>query len=686
VLAATVAASAAYFIVPPAKYSAKGTLHVSSTPPRIVLQIKESIPEYGSYQRTQLAMLRSRLVLSAALREDSVNKLKSTMATPNFDPVEWLGKEISAEFVNGSEVLQVGMSGDNPAELQALVNAVIKAYMAEVVDFETKQRRDRYETIKSNLTTYEEKLKEKRKELRQLTETVGSDDKKTLATIQQHELERLGRAEEELGRVRTELRAAQVEYEVLTGAEVSSASPVTLAMVQAEVERDQTIEALVERVAKARKGMEDAARFARSPSDQAILKHQRDWQSALATLAEKRKRLYPIIERQLKERLSSDRGSEIALLSSRIKVLEKIERVDAAEVKRLEANGRQIGRAAVDVSSIQEEIRTAEDVARTLAAEVEALNVELQAPPRIRVLEEAELPRTKDELRPLRTAGLAGGAAFVLTLAAVSFVEFRSRRVDNEDEVVRGLGVKLVGALPLLPSGGRPLDPDDPRSQKWQSLLAESVDAARTAVLHAGRTESVRVVMVASALGGEGKTSLACHLASSLARAGRQTLLVDGDLRCPTAHLLFDSDQEPGLCDVLRGEAEWGHVVRPTAVNRLSLIPAGLSDIDAIQALADEGFWRSFAALRERYDFIVVDSPPVLPVADALLIGQHVDGVILSVMRGVSRLPKLHTAYERMSALGIRVLGAAVTGARGDTYRSEYRYSGRYVSRPREQT
>src|SRR5262249_53363899 len=88
VLVAAVVAGATYYIVPPAKYSAKGMLHVNSTPPRIVLQVKEAVPDYGSYQRTQLAMLRSRLVLSAALNKEEVKKSKAL--TSKVDAVEWL--------------------------------------------------------------------------------------------------------------------------------------------------------------------------------------------------------------------------------------------------------------------------------------------------------------------------------------------------------------------------------------------------------------------------------------------------------------------------------------------------------------------------------------------------------------------------------------------------------------------
>jgi capsular exopolysaccharide synthesis family protein len=695
VLLAAVVAGATYHLVPAAKFTAKAMLHVSSIPPRIVLQVREAVPDFGAYQRTQLALLKSRLVLNAALKQDSVAlkpepvaKKQEPMAkwkslANKVDPIEWLAKEIQAEFPNGSEILTVSMSGDDPEELMAIVNAVTQAYLDEIANDETKLRRARHDLLKENWNRYQENLRGKRQELKKLTESVGSDDKKTLANIQQLELDRLGRVEDELARVQSELRRTNVELEVMNGVEDPDATTVTPAMIEEELAKDRSIENLELRMAQSKRAAEQASRLARNPGDPAVQKHRRDLEAAGKALADQRRKLYPKIERELRERARSDREAETALLRSRIKVLSRYESMLAGDVQRLADRSRSISRTAVDLSQIQEEIAAQEEVAKTIGNEVEALNVELQAPPRIRLLEKAELPRTKDELRPLRTAGMAGGAAFALALVAISFLEFRARRVDSPDDVVRGLGVRLVGTLPILPAGGRPLAADDPRSQRWQSLMIESVDSARTALLHASRTESVRVVMVASALGGEGKTSLACHLASSLARAGRQTLLVDGDMRCPTAHRLFDLPQDPGLSDVLRGDADWADVIRPTAVSRLDLIPAGFCDSEAIQALASECLRKGLDGLRERYDFVVIDSPPVLPVADALMIGQHVDGVILSVMRGVSRLPKVQTAFERMSSFGIRMLGAVVTGTRGDSYSSEYQYTYKYNSRSR---
>ncbi len=185
------------------------------------------------------------------------------------------------------------------------------------------------------------------------------------------------------------------------------------------------------------------------------------------------------------------------------------------------------------------------------------------------------------------------------------------------------------------------------------------------------RTESLRVLLVTSAVGGEGKTSLSGHMATSLARSGQRTLLVDCDLRRPMVHQIYDQPPGPGFCELIRGESTVNDVIRPTSVNNLWVITAGEYDEHALSVLARPESRRLFDRLLEQFDFIVVDSAPVLPVADTLLLGQHVDGALFSILRDVSQIPKIQAARERMTALGVPILGAVLSGTNVDTH---YRY------------
>ena len=202
-----------------------------------------------------------------------------------------------------------------------------------------------------------------------------------------------------------------------------------------------------------------------------------------------------------------------------------------------------------------------------------------------------------------------------------------------------------------------------------ESLLSESVDNIRTRLLHASGIESPRVIMVTSAEPREGKTTVASQLATSLARSGRRTLLIDGDVRNPTVHRVFDLAIDPGLCEILRGDVERAVALQPSQTAQLWVLSAGRCCLQSVQALSQTALHDLLAALRSEFEFVVIDAAPVLKLADPLLFGQHVDAALLSVLRDVSKTPQIYEAVERLKSVGITVLGTVVNGVSDGTRR-----------------
>jgi Mrp family chromosome partitioning ATPase len=144
---------------------------------------------------------------------------------------------------------------------------------------------------------------------------------------------------------------------------------------------------------------------------------------------------------------------------------------------------------------------------------------------------------------------------------------------------------------------------------------------------------------------------------------------LDCDLRRPAAHQVFEQTLQPGFSEALLGEVELPDAVRPTTSDEnLWLLPAGQWDREVLQELARDQSESIFERLRQEFDFVVVDSHPVLPAADSLLIGQHVDAVIVSVLRQVSQGPRVYEACQRLATLGIRIFGAVVNGMPSEDY------------------
>ena len=139
-------------------------------------------------------------------------------------------------------------------------------------------------------------------------------------------------------------------------------------------------------------------------------------------------------------------------------------------------------------------------------------------------------------------------------------------------------------------------------------------------------------------------------------------------MRRPGLDGVFGVPPEPGVCEALRGEGDLAGMIHPTGTDTCRVLPAGRCDRQAMAALANGGAGPLFKQLREKYDFVIIDSSPILPVADTRFVSQHADTVVLSVFRDVSEVPKIQATCEILDAFGVRDLEAVVTGGRGFSY------------------
>jgi polysaccharide biosynthesis transport protein len=451
---------------------------------------------------------------------------------------------------------------------------------------------------------------------------------------------------------------------------LQAAAPIA-ADVKKALQNDPVVQEYLQTEEQLRGTIENHSRVARKLSDPAIARAKGD----LARVQKKRDAYVKQRRAELEVPLAASAevrnqaDSSLASLQDQIEVMAGLERDLREEVNKYTGDTQKLGSQAMEMESIHDEVESADALAKLIGGELEVLKIELNAPDRVRLLQESKAPSATDSSRKIKTAGMAGGGAFGAILFLISFLEFRAQRISSLDEVAQKLGIKVVGTVPIVPRRitGALHRPGSSREQLWQHQLIESVDATRIMLMHAARAESLRVVLVTSAVGGEGKTSLASHLATSLARSGLRTVLVDGDFRRPMVHRLYDQPPAPGFCELLRGEFDTDAVIRPASLDNLWVIPAGNYDDIALSVLAQPRARNLFERLRDQFDFVVVDSAPLLPVADTLLLGQHVDAALFSVLRNVSQLNKIQAAHERIAALGVPILGAVISGTNVNT-------------------
>lgn len=207
---------------------------------------------------------------------------------------------------------------------------------------------------------------------------------------------------------------------------------------------------------------------------------------------------------------------------------------------------------------------------------------------------------------------------------------------------------------------------DRPRTR-----MAEAYRQLRTSLL-LSRAGGIKSIVVTSAAPLEGKTTLSCNLAIALAQLDRKVVLVDGDLYNPRLHEIFCVSNRLGLASILAGQSEWLDVLTPTQVPGVTLLPAGPNPPDPSVLLSSDSMSRLLTSLGSSYDFVVIDSPPVGAVTDAVLLGTQTDGAILCVRAGNTPRELSTSARDRLLWSGVRILGAALTMAEDETTRTDY--------------
>lgn len=216
---------------------------------------------------------------------------------------------------------------------------------------------------------------------------------------------------------------------------------------------------------------------------------------------------------------------------------------------------------------------------------------------------------------------------------------------------------------------------DEDRDERGR---AESVRQLRTNLAFlraAGRREAgADVVIVTSALRGEGKTTTALDLARSMALGGEQVLLVEADLRRPTLAAALGLESERGLSAVLTGQVEVGAAVRPGGIDGLSVLPAGTVPPDPAELLSSPRMADVVAALRSGYDRVLLDASPLLPVTDAVICAGLVDGALLVVRWGRTHRDEVARAVAMLEQVHAPVLGTVLNGRRLTRYERR-RYS-----------
>jgi succinoglycan biosynthesis transport protein ExoP len=671
----------AYYKVKPT-YLAESRIRVDNTSFIVYTnQNAGATVDFSQFMETQVANLTSPPVIKAATKVDP-KILSVPMLAGSVDPEGDIHRALQpgVAVVPKTNLIQVAMSSQDPDEGRLIVNAVVKAFLDLAKDQYDGTNQKKITRLKDVLETQKLKVDGARKEVQSLHQTIGSADVERLKNRNFASLDRYRQLSEQLTNVEIQRYAAKAKLDQLRNEKPQGVRPQDdKALDQAVAEEfynDHRVAAIQVQREKAQTTLKEAERRARNPGDPSRQRAAERVKELDAKIEELWTKLSPVLRRKIaniplddsvEKTITEAEGQLQAIktqeetLSAKLETLRIEDKASEGNVLQLEYKRKDLEVADKVFNQIQENLLQLEYDASSPVA-----RIDLEYP-----AEHSLRPNGDRRVQLMAAAPVITG---MLMLGLLTLLELRGGRVGDPEELASRVNLQVIGVVPPLPqvrtpapgSNGAAAAPDL-RAQRQLDEFVQSLDHLRVA-LCARRDPWGRdrhCVLITSACGSEGKTTLAAQLAERCVNAGLMTLLIDGDLRNPTLSRMLDAPDNPGLINVLRGEVTAEDVVMVVGdAGGFHLLPAGTPRMDPSRLLASDRLGKLLAQARESFDMIIVDAPPVLPVPDALTIGRWTDGAVLAVRYDTSRFPLVERAYRRLGHVGVPVIGAVVNGVR----------------------
>lgn len=284
--------------------------------------------------------------------------------------------------------------------------------------------------------------------------------------------------------------------------------------------------------------------------------------------------------------------------------------------------------------------------------------------------------------------GMGAFLGAFLGLGLGYIVEMADRSFRKPEELIREFGIPILGHVPYMQESKLKKIPKNPVMDRTlithhlpRSRPAEAYRSVRTAVCFSALGSSHRVIQVTSPTAGDGKSTLAMNFAVSLAQSGKKTIIIESDFRRPRVHKLTGVSNQHGVVDVLRDECELTDAIKPTEIDDFFVMPCGKRPKNPSELLTRPEFEQLLESLREKFDYVIVDTPPVLVVTDPCSVAPRADGVLLCVRLSRHTRDLGRRALEQLRDVGANMTGIVVNGVEetdsygyGNYSYSDYRY------------
>lgn len=554
-------------------------------------------------------------------------------------------RSVSVVVVPRTRVFEVSVSAGDPDVAVAAANGLVDAFVERLAQTRELAAGARYEHLLRQMEDFRSKLTQAQEKLLEFTREAGVVFLEGTRTTDAAELETLSRRYTE-----ARLRCVETEAELTQLREMRERGALTASMVE---ELDPQVAELQKRLAALELELE------------LLLQEYKDKHPEVVA---KRGEI-EVIKRELEERV--DRAIEA--LEARLEAQRGERDALAAVLAEAKEGYLETSRAEAEREMLESEVATNKEIFQTVMQKVRELDLAGGTDgATVEVIERAQSAKLVRP-RPRLNIGLGFLVGCFAGVGLAFLQEYLDRSIKSVADLRRAVDAPLLGTIPYVEEDG-PLLLGQGGMASATGPLAEAFRTLRTNIRFSG--EGIRRILVTSAAEGEGKSTISMNLAAVLADAGARVILVEADLRRPGTSRTLDLPREKGLSNVLVGERSLGECIVHTPVKGLDVLPSGPLPPNPAEMLGGEAAGKVIGELSAQYDYVVLDSPPVVAVTDAQILATHSDGVLVVVRAGATQVEPLRHAFELLAKVNANVLGVVMSGLerRGSNYYYHYHY------------
>lgn len=679
------------------KYRASAEVRVRPIIPYLVFRTEDSgmIPLYESFVNTQVSIVRSLSVLQRVLDQQEVQEtqwyknprklfLQRLRGNPADPPIERLRDDLSVQPRRGTEIIDVAFMDSSARDAKLIADTVLDQYVKYIWEMSDATKDELYRQLVDQYKSLENEILGREKISAELRRSLGTGTPQELVSGKRVRLDATQARLSELRQSIAVLEWERKELEDLMKQAVTDDSNNVMAARTGGMEKqpkyyeDAEWRRLDIDVKTTRHNIENSSLTPNHP-DMIRAAHNLKFAEELLRLREAQ------LDEQWRDRLKNEAGVPITITNAdglsaeeRLISLEyqlarskQEEKIVLAELEKQQAEFEGLFESAQLLEKENNALLHKRELFDAVRQRLDQKNMERNVPGSIEVLARASVSsKPYNDRRIVYTAmalvlglGMGGGAAFLRAS--------RNQAIYTPKDMPHPMQVPFLGYIPATRARKSSDDEVSP-------AMVESIRFVRTALLSRLDGEGCTTVLVTSADTGTGKTTFTMMLGKSFAQAGKKVLMIDADFRRMSLTKRFGLPDKSGFIQSLRQRSVSKQHIFPTETSGLSIVPAGKRDDDdaVFEEIANGVFNTCIDELRKQYNIILLDSSPILMLADATILSSYVDGTIMVERELVSRRANVISALAHLGSAGGRLLGTVFIGSSSnEKYGYSYHYS-----------